>query len=486
MLHVIFDEGLVRLGRMAGHVKHVDALAALVRLLPPERVAQPTGIAPDVIRRIAHDFATAGRAACYGRVGMCTQRHGTLASWLAQALNLVTGRLDEIGGMMFTTPAVDAVAIMSRLGMHGSFGRWRSRVRQLPEFSGDPPLATLADEIETPGPGQVRALITIAGNPALSAPNGRRLDAALSTLEHVVSIDPYLNETTRHAHVILPPAPPLSRSHYDLALNAFSVRNVAKYSEPVVPRSPTERHDWEIVAGLAARLFVPRALRGAALRAAAALPPERLLDMMLRIGPYRLSLAKLRGHPHGLDLGPLTPGRLASRIAHADRLADVAPADFVREAHAQLLPDADRDGAGELVLIGRRQLRSNNSWMHNSRRLVKGPPRCTLLVHPADAASRCLKTGDLARLESETGAVVAPVEVTDAVRPGVVSLPHGWGHTRERTRLGVAAEHAGVSANDVTSERYLDTISGNAAFNGLAVTLTRATPGAPGPVASRP
>jgi anaerobic selenocysteine-containing dehydrogenase len=474
MLQVIVDEGLVRLGRLAGHVKNVDALAAFVRQLPPERVAERTGIAADVIRRIAREFAGSERAACYGRLGMCTQRHGTLASWLVQALNLVTGRLDETGGMMFTTPAVDAVAIMSRLGMRGSFGRWRSRVRQLPEFSGDPPLATLADEIETPGPGQVRGLITIAGNPVLSAPNGRRLDTALATLEHVVSIDPYLNETTRRAHVIMPPAPPLSRAHYDLALNAFAVRNVAKYSEPVVPRLPSERHDWEIVAGLAARLFVPGPLQGAALRGAAALHPARLVDAMLRVGPYRLTLEKLRQFPHGLDLGALTPGRLAARLATADRLADVAPADFLREAHAQLLPDADGDGAGELVLIGRRQLRSNNSWMHNARRLVKGPVRCTLLVHPLDAASRCLKTGDLARLQSDTGAVVAAVEITDAVRPGVVSLPHGWGHDREHVHLGVAGERPGVSANDVTSDQHLDTISGNAAFNGLAVTLTRA------------
>jgi anaerobic selenocysteine-containing dehydrogenase len=473
MLHVVFAEGRVRLGRLEGLVKNVDALGALVREFPPERVARRTGVAPAITRRLADDFARATRAACYGRVGLCTQRCGTLASWLVQALNLVTGRLDEVGGMMLTTPAVDAVAILSRLGLRGTYGRWRSRRRHLPEFGGDLPVAALADEIETGGPGRVRALITVAGNPVLSAPNGRHLDRALGTLEHVVSIDGYLNETTRHAHVLLPPASPLSRPHYDLALYAFAVRNVAKYSEPVIPRKASERLDWEIVTELAGRVFVPRSLRRLALLGARTLRPERILDAFLRIGPHRLTLAKLRQFPHGMDLGPLEPGRFRDRIATQDRMADVAPDDFVREARAQLPVEADRETTSELLLIGRRQLRDNNSWMHNSRRLVKGPPRCTLLVHPRDAASRNLAHGDLARLGSDTSTVVVPVEVTDAMLAGVVSLPHGWGHDHDGTRLAVAHEHAGVSVNDVTSDAHLDTLSGNAGFNGLAVTLQR-------------
>jgi anaerobic selenocysteine-containing dehydrogenase len=474
MLHVVFAEGMVRLGRLEGRVKNVDALAAFVRELPPERVARRTGVAPEITRRLASDFARATRAACYGRVGLCTQRHGTLAAWLAQALNLVTGHLDEVGGMMLTTPAVDFVAILSRLGLRGTYDRYRSRVRHLPEFSGDLPVATLADEIETAGRGRVRALVTVAGNPVLSAPNGRRLDRALRTLEHVVSIDGYLNETTRHAHVLLPPAPPLSRAHYDLALYAFAVRNVAKYSEPVIPRKGSERLDWEIMAELAGRVFVPRPLRRLAVLAARGLRPERIVDALLRIGPHRLTLAKLRRSPHGVDLGPLEPGRFADRIATPDRQADVAPGDLLREARAQLFVEAGLESTGEIVLIGRRQLRGNNSWMHNSHRLVKGPPRCTLLVHPEDAASRNLADGDLARLGSETGSVVVPVEVTDEMRPGVVSLPHGWGHDRDGTRLGVAREQPGASVNDVTSDVHLDTLSGNAGFNGLAVTLRRA------------
>jgi anaerobic selenocysteine-containing dehydrogenase len=308
----------------------------------------------------------------------------------------------------------------------------------------------------------------------LSAPNGRRLDCALETLEHVVAIDGYLNETTRHAHVLLPPAPPLSRPHYDLALYAFAVRNVAKYTEPVIPRKASELLDWEIMTELAGRVFVPRPLRGLALRGARMLRPERIVDALLRIGPHRLTLAKLRRSPHGLDLGPLEPGRFRDRIATPDRMADVAPGDFIREARVRLLVEADRETTSELLLIGRRQLRDNNSWMHNSRRLVKGPPRCTLLVHPTDAAARNLANGDLAQLGSHSGTVVVPVEVTDAILAGVVSLPHGWGHDRDGTRLSVAREHAGSSMNDVTSDVHLDTLSGNAGFNGLAVTLQRA------------
>jgi anaerobic selenocysteine-containing dehydrogenase len=473
MLHVVFSEGLVSLGRFENRVANLDALAAFVRRLSPERVARSTGVGPDTTRRLAADFARAKRAACYGRVGLCTQPDGTLASWLAQALNLVTGHLDEEGGMMLTTPAVDVVALLSRVGLRGTYGRWRSRARELPEFGGELPVAALADEIETGGTGRIRALVTIAGNPVLSAPNGSRLDRALGTLEHVVSIDPYLNETTRHAHVLLPPASPLSRAHYDLALYAFSVRNVAKYSQPVIERQPTERDDWEIVADLGARIFAPHLLRPLAVRAARTLRPERLVDVLLRIGPYRLTLAKLREHPHGMDLGPLEPGRLVARIATADGKVDIAPSDFVQEARDRLFVRADRDVTGELLLIGRRQLRSNNSWMHNSHRLVKGPRVCTLLIHPEDAAARNLANGDLAELGSQTGTVVVAVEVTDTVLPGVVSLPHGWGHDRDGVRLSIAREHAGASINDVTSDHRLDTLSGTAAFNGTAVTVRR-------------
>jgi anaerobic selenocysteine-containing dehydrogenase len=303
----------------------------------------------------------------------------------------------------------------------------------------------------------------------LSAPNGRRLDRALATLDHVVAIDPYLNETTRHAHVILPPSSPLTRAHYDMALYAFAVRNVAKYSGPVTPRKPSERDDWEILIELSARLFGPKALRDVTAAALSILRPERLLDVLLRVGPHKLSLAKLRRRPHGVDLGPLLPGQL--RIYTRDGRIDLAPGDFVANARTCLGAEPERDESEDLVLIGRRDLRSNNSWMHNSARLVKGPARCTLFIHPRDASRRALVSGNEALLGSPAGTIVVRVEVTDTVAPGVVSLPHGWGHDREGTRLAVARQHAGVSVNDITSEHHLDTLSGNAAFNGLPVTL---------------
>jgi anaerobic selenocysteine-containing dehydrogenase len=479
MIHVIITECGVRLGRFEGRIKNLDRLTAVVGEFPPARVAARTGIPAETTRRLARAFAQTERAACYGRVGTCTQRYGTLTAWLIQALNVVTAHLDEAGGMMGTTPAIDVFSLLRRVGLQGTYGRWRSRGRSLPEFGGDLPIAALADEITLEGPGRVRALITIAGNPALSAPDGRTLATAISRLEHVVAIDPYLNETTRHAHVILPPAPPLARPHYDLALFAFSVRNVAKYSDAVVPRAPHERHDWEILTELAARLFVPGALRAVATAAARRLTPERLLDLLLRAGPYRLSLSKLRAAPHGMDLGPLDAGAFAHRIATPDGAIDLAPDEFVREARNQLAVDVDKASTG-LVLIGRRQMRSNNSWLHNSLRLVKGPDRCTLIVHPSDAAERHLATGGLARLDTDKGSVIVPVEVTDDIRPGVVSLPHGWGHDRDGTRLSVASAHAGASVNDVTSTEHLDSLSGNAAFNGLPVRVTALSSSADG------
>jgi anaerobic selenocysteine-containing dehydrogenase len=469
MLNVLFAEGLTRLHALHDRVRHVDVLADAVRDLTPERTAQATGVPAATVRRLAIELATTERAAGYGRVGLCTQRHGTLACWLLQALNLVTGHIDRAGGMMFTTPAVNIIGLLSALGLGGTFDRWRSRVRRLPEFGGDLPIAALADEIDTGGEGRVRGLVTMAGNPVLSAPNGRRLDGTLSTLDFMVSIDPYLNETTRHAHVILPPAPPLSRGHYPLPLYVFSVRNVAKYSAAVIPRTAHERHDWEILSELAGRLFVPPPFRAAASRCLRALTPERLVNALLRIGPYGLSLNALRRSPHGLDLGPLQPGRLAAQLESADRYIDIAPASFVSEARTQLAAEADRDPGSDLVLIGRRQVLSNNSWMHNLGRSMRGPGRFTLQLHPDDASPRGLRSGDRARLESSSGAITVPIEVTTAMMRGVVSLPHGWGHHRDGMRLSVVAQHAGASINDVTSENLCDALSGNAAFNGVAV-----------------
>jgi anaerobic selenocysteine-containing dehydrogenase len=483
MIQVLFAEGLVRLGRLAAHATGLEALRAAAADLTPEATAAATGVAPDETRRIARELATTPRAVCYGRIGVCTQEFGGVAAWLCYAINALTGHLDEPGGMMFTTPAVDIIPLAERIGFDGGFARWKSRVSGYPEFGGELPVAALAEEIEAPGPGQIRALVTSAGNPVLSTPNGRRLERALPGLDFMVSIDPYLNETTRHAHVILPPTSPLERSHYDVALNAFAVRNIARYSPPLFPRGDDQRHDWEICVELLVRMGGEGKLRRAAGKLAAralhAVGPEGVLALGLRLGPYGLrkgsegiSLRVLRESPHGVDLGALEP-RLPARLGTDDKKVRLAPDVYLgdlarlRARHAEW----SRARAG-LILIGRRHLRSNNSWMHNSERLVKGKPRCTLLVHPDDARARGLVDGGRAVLATRVGSIEVPVEVTDEVMPGVVSLPHGWGHDRPGTRLSVASAHAGASVNDITDAAFVDALSGTNALTGIDVEVT--------------
>ena len=468
MIEEIFARGLARTTRP---VRGEDELRRAASEWPAERAAPITGIAAAEIRALARQLAQTRRAVLYGRVGVCTQEFGGLAAWLCYTINALTGHLDEPGGLMFSTPAVDPVPLAKLLGFDGGFARWRSRVSGKPEFGGELPMTALAEEIETAGEGQIRALVTSAGNPVLSSPGGPRLERALATLDFMVSIDPYINETTRFANVILPPTSALERSHYDAALAAFSVRNVAKYSPPLFPRAADARHDWEICAALFARMKIPGALRGLAERALTKLGPEAIIDAALRVGPHKLTLGKLRKAPHGLDLGALAP-RLPARLGTKDKKIDLAPkvflSDLARLSRRYYAPDT------RLVMIGRRDLRSNNSWMHNSERLVKGPPRCTVLMHPDDAASRGLAEGATARVASERGAIDLPVEVTDAMMPGVVSVPHGWGHGRAGVKLSVAAKHPGASINDVIDPARVDELSGTSALTGQPVEVTRA------------
>jgi len=484
MTHTIFAEDLVKLRLPA---TGLDALRAASAGWTPARAESITGIAARDIRDLARALATTPRAVLYGRVGVCTQEHGGLAAWLCYALNALTGHLDTPGGLMFTTPAVDPLPLAKLLGFEGGYARYRSRVSGKPEFGGELPVAVLAEEIETPGAGpertepgsprrggQIRALITSAGNPVLSAPGGPRLERALGSLDFMVSIDPYINETTRLAHVILPPTSPLERAHYDLALNAFAVRNVAKYAPALFPRTADSRDDWEICLGLWSRLGVPRFLGPASGLVRAALGsfgPEAILELALRTGPHRLSLGKLRAAPHGLDLGPLVP-RLPARLATRDKKLHLAPAEYVADLDRLEQKFATVDDG--LVLIGRRHLRSNNTWLHNSERLVKGPPRCTLLIHPADAAARGLADGDRARVSTRAGAIELPVEISDTMMTGVVSIPHGWGHGRAGVQLRVASAHAGVSINDVLDPTVIDELSGTSALTGQRVEVARA------------
>ncbi len=489
LLHTVFAEERVRLRHLEGVVDGVARLRALVRDYSPQRVAPLTGIDAETIAGLARALAEADGGVCYGRIGTSVQPYGALCAWLINALNLVTGHLDHEGGAMFTSPAVDILAMPAGMGVsRGGFGRWRSRVRGLPEFGGELPVATMADEMLTEGKGQIRGLVTVAGNPVLSTPNGAKLERALGDLDFYVAVDFYLNETTRHAHLVLPPTSPLERSHYDLVFHLLAVRNTANYSPALFEPGPGQRHDWQILHELTTRLSVRRGGYPLAERLADAalgrMGPERVVDLGLRMGPHglrargrgMLSLAALRRQPHGIDLGPLEP-RLPARLP-GGRI-ELVPAPLVADLtrlRAELVDrvEADplEDRRATLQLIGRRQLRTNNSWMHNVPTLVSGKPRCTLMMHPHDAAARSVEEGDPVCIESRVGRVVAPVTITTEVMPGVVSLPHGFGHARAGMRMQVAQAHAGVSINDLTDETRIDALCGNAALSGLAVTVT--------------
>ena len=488
LLHTLFNEGLTRLGKLESFTDGVDAMQRLVAPFAPKNVAAATGIKADVMRQLARDFAGAESALCYGRMGVSTQAFGGLCQWLINVLNIVSGNLDRPGGVMFATPAID---ILKTGTSPGHYNRWRSRVRGLPEFGGELPVSTLAEEILTKGDGQIKALITNAGNPVLSTPNGKQLETALSGLEFMLSIDIYLNETTRHAHIILPPATGLETEHYDLAFHLFGVRNTARYSPAVFEAAPDARYDWEILLALQTRMQadgkagkIIQRLKQSVFKH---LSPQRIVDLGLRFGPYGvwrrgsyakagLSLGKLKRKVHGLDLGPLQPC-LPARLFTPTKRINLTPKIFIKDIERlkALLTNKpeQRNGDYDLLLIGRRHLRSNNSWMHNSRRLVKGPERCTLLIHPADAADRQISTGQMVAVQSRVGCISLPAETSDEMMPGVVSIPHGWGHNRPGAQLSVARQRPGASINDLTDDTRLDRLTGNAAFSGVPVSVTR-------------
>ncbi|MEO7496673.1 MAG: molybdopterin-dependent oxidoreductase [Massilia sp.] len=481
IVHSLFARGLVRLGRLAQHVAGLEALEAAVAPYAADLVGARCGIAPAVIEALAHELAAAPRAAFYGRIGTCTQAFGTLASWLIDVINVLTGHLDEAGGAMFAQAA--AFAPNTR-GAGGSgrgvlTGRYRSRVSGAPEVAGELPITCLAEEIDTPGEGQVKALIAIAGNPVLSAPNGARLAAALEQLDFMVSLDIYLNETSRHADVILPGSSPLADAHYDVVFTQLSHRNHARYSEPALAAPDGQPQEWEsllrlaaIASGLGADADIGAlddALAGA--QASDLRGPERLIDLALRAGPYGadgMTLEKIRSAPGGIDLGPLRP-RIPEILRTPSGKIELAPPllidDLARVARALAAP------APQLVIVGRRQLRSNNSWMHNLPALAKGAYRCTALVHPDDAARLGLCDGAMAFISNGPRRIEAQVELSEQMMPGVVSLPHGWGHDVADTRLGVAAQRPGVNLNTLLDEGMRDPLSGNAVLSGVAVEM---------------
>ncbi|HZI60536.1 MAG TPA: molybdopterin-dependent oxidoreductase [Pyrinomonadaceae bacterium] len=486
MLQVVFAEGLRRPGPLSEFTKGVEKVANLVAEFTPERVASITGIAAEEIRSLAKAFAAADSAVCYGRIGVSTQEFGGVCQWLINVLNIVTGNLDRPGGAMFTRPAFDPVNAPKSLAPRGGFARRHTRVRKLPEFWGEFPVAALAEEILTEGAGQIRALVTVAGNPVLSTPNGRELDRAFAGLEFMASIDCYINETTRHANIILPPTSSLERSHYDIAFHVLAVRNTAKFSPPLFERVAGAKDDWEILLELQTRMSeggLADRVKGSLMKRF--LGPERMIDLGLRFGPYGarlnpfssgLTLRKVKNAKHGMDLGPLSPC-LPGRLRTANKQIDLAPEALlgdVARVKSQLLNEPMAEVNGHLQLIGRRQLRSNNSWMHNTERLLRGKPQCTILMHPDDAAHRQLVSGQTVVVKSRVGSVEVPIEVSDEMMPGVVSIPHGWGHDRAGIQLEVAQQHSGTSINDLTDHLAIDTLCGTAAFNGTWVTVEAA------------
>ncbi|GAA1416197.1 molybdopterin oxidoreductase family protein [Streptomyces thermospinosisporus] len=512
MAHTLLDEGLADPGPLTPHLDGLGELRDALRDFTPEAAAAACDVDADTIRTLARELAAAPTAAVYGRIGSCTVPHGTLASWLVDVLNILTGNLDQPGGALFPLSATDKTPRPAGPGRGFALGRWHSRVSRHPEAKSELPLSALAEEIDTvTDEGEpVRALIVVAANPVLSAPDGNRLDKALGSLDFMVSVDPYLNETSRHAHVVLPPPPPSQSPHYDFAFNTLAVRNQVRYTRPAVPLEPGRMAETEILARLilaatgmhgtdpsAVDEMVIDQTLGKAVNdpvspvhgrdpkeladlLTGADGPERRLDMMLRLGPYGdgfgarpdgLRLARLLEHPHGIDLGPLRP-RLPQPLKTRSGKVELLPAPIA--ADLPRLRTALHERAEGLVLVGRRHLRSNNSWLHNVPALTGGSNRCTLHLHPDDAERLGIADGQPVRITGAGGAVTAPAEITDAVRKGVVSLPHGWGHDRPGTRLRHAAGDPGANVNQLLDGTRLDPLSGNAVLNGIPVEVAPA------------
>jgi len=468
MLNEIYAQGYAKVdNRVAGLAPEIDRIASFAEGFTPESVADITGITATEIKRIVKEFCEAESSVCYGRMGISVQEFGLLSQYLSMVINIVTGRLDEVGGLMFPNPAVDVVNSSGP----GYLGKRHSRVSNLPDFNGEYPVVAMADEMLVEGEGQLKGFMSVAGNPVLSTPNGEKLDEALSGLEFMVSLDYFVTETSRHANIILPPVSPLERDHYDITFNGFAVHNVAKYSPALFNKTENEKHDWEIYLELADRLDkdAPEAVQKE--RAATkAFGPKFLLEQGLKYGPYKdVTLDTLIENPHGIDLGPLH-SMLPEAIKHADKQINLN-VDFYQADLARVKEMMQQHDDQEILLIGRRHVRSNNSWLHNSYRLVKGKSRCTLMLHPETAAQHGIEDGQDVRVTSRVGSVVIAAEVTDELMPGVVSIPHGFGHGRKGVKQKIAQEYAGVSVNDLTDDTLIDQLSGNAAVNGVPVQL---------------
>ena len=501
--------------RLGVFLNGLEDVVAALQPFTASAVATSTGIDQEIIRRIARELRDASSSAVYGRIGTCTTAFGTTASWLIDVVNIFTGNLDRVGGAMFPLPVAGSGNTHGAPGSGKGFrtGRGHSRVNKYPEALGEYPAAAMAEEIQTPGKGQIRAMVVVGGNPVLSTPNSDRLAKSFADLEFLVSVDMYLNETSKFADVILPPPSQLQRSHYDLALLTFAVRNVANYSEPVLSRSPDSPDEWEILAKISAIVsglgvdtavsaiddvalasVVSSATSDSAsnvfgrdagelieeLSSSGRRGPDRILDFLLRTGPFGdgfgavpngINLDKLIEAPHGIDFGALEP-RLPEVLRTPSGKIELAPPQLIEDLRRLWEMLTMKVSSDDLTLIGRRHLRSNNSWMHNIEVLVKGKERCTLQINPNDAKRLGVLSDTKVRITSRVGSVDAPVEITDAIRSGVVSLPHGWGHSVEGTKTRIATSRAGVNSNILTDESQIDPLSGNSVLNGIPVKVT--------------
>jgi anaerobic selenocysteine-containing dehydrogenase len=460
MLNEIIGNNLVALNKAETYISNLAEVKKIVAPYTAEKIASITGIGAEEIKQLAMNFCAAETAVCHGRMGVSVQEFGTICQWLINVLNIITGNFDSPGGHMFTTPAVKIVRGKTR----SSDPRWHSRVSKKREILGELPTAVLAEEISTPGEGQVRGLIVSAGNPVISAPNGKKIEEALAQLEYMVAIDIYVNETTRHANIILPPTTGLEVDHYDLVFNSFAVRNISKYSPPLFSVGADRQHDWQIFKKLAQQIKPVTSLKAKILNWWQT--PTRLLNLGLKTGPYskshQLSLKKLRSNPHGIDLGPLT-SIMPDKLFTSNKKINLAPDILVAGMDDVASRFGENENSPQLKLISRRHLRSNNSWMQGIERLAGGSNRCTLQMNPQDAQANDLADNTMVNISSKVGAIKAPLEVTDEMMPGVVSLPHGWSNSGQAN---------GASINDLTDDNRTDNLSGNAAFSGIEVWIS--------------
>ncbi len=465
LLHVIFEQGIDEKTHLSNHLKGLNEIKEIVKKYPPQKTASIIGIDDFEIQKIAKDFINSETAVCYGRMGVSTQEFGGVCQWLINVINIVTNNMDKVGGAMFTKPAIDLVFMTGMQGKVGNFDRYRSRVHDLPEYSGELPVATLADEMLVKGEGQIKMLISTAGNPVLSTPNGKKLEKALEQLDYMVSIDIYLNETSKYANIILPSTNGLETLHYDLVFHQLAIRNTAKLSEVLFEKDENQKHDWQILNELTERITGNKN----------SLTPEKMLDSMFQFSSYKdanLSVKKLKDNPSGIDLGALQP-HLTKRIFTTDKKINISPKFFIddlKRLDQELFNVVDEDKINyPFALIGRRHLRNNNSWMHNSELLMKGKNRCTVLMSSKDANNLSITNHQQIRIISNVGSIELPVEISDEMKEGVLSIPHGFGHNREGTKIKLAEENAGESINDLTDDHKIDRLTGNANFSGTRV-----------------